>query len=704
MKIGIITFNSAHNYGAVLQAWATQTYLEKQGHQVEVINLRLPAIDNVYKIAVNKKYVNNKYANVILNKARVIKRCISDLEKYKRYRTFERFINRKLHVTKMYQCSQELKEDTSLKYDVLIAGSDQIWNSSLTKLLEGAYFLDFGGKDTKRISYAASIGRKELPQNEIELVRHYLQELDYISVREVNAYKAIEPLTSKEVEIVADPTFLLERADFDKLKQPFPVKQPYIYVHNVHLAKKDMRLFEVAEELSKRTGLPIVTNRKDEQYSNVVGRFTSGKPEQFIGVISEAEYVVTNSFHATVFALIYHRNFITIPHITNPDRMQNLLGELGIANHLIASKKRVPEDLSELDIDYDEVESRKSKMRKTSVAFLEKAIRGPKVEGAKTKLHGVSITERMENEQSMKEIYLASPVRKHVYQEQILCDALVPMMELIKKKGGKFAFPVYDANMKLTYTMTDDIRMLERAAVPEMFETDMNGILEEIKRLLTDDLQVMFVGSACRILELRQYLGKDYENLLAVEVLGHGECDEEIYAGYVKHLEAVYKSRLVRLELNNNFRKPNETFTVATFESGAVKVESNIREPLNWAYKRNYIQKLPCYFCRVRGGAQGAADIILGSGTEYKEVQENSKYQVFYTENESVVLSVVSDRGHNVWQSIATEYDILELNMEDCGLKSLAMTQKRLTGMELLQSENDVYEGLLQLKKPKKRK
>lgn len=703
MKIGIITFNSAHNYGAVLQAWATQTYLEKQGHQAEIINLRLNVIDNVYKMAVNKKYSGNRYVNAAINRARVMKRCVFQKEKYKRYRVFEKFIHEKLHVTKVYKTNNELREDSSLDYDVLIAGSDQIWNSSLTKVLSRAYFLDFGKKEAIRISYAASIGRKELPFYEKEWVRHFLQDIDYISVREVNAYKAIAPLTEKPVEIVADPTFLLEREDFDKLKQSFPVKGSYIYVHNVHLAKQDLRLFEMAEELSKRTGLPIVSNREDEAYSNVAGRFSSGKVEQFLGVISEAEYVVTNSFHATVFALIYHRKFITIPHITNPDRMQNLLRELGIEDHLMVSRGELPKDLSRLEIDYKKVEAKKKEMGKSSIAFLEKAIHGPKVPGKETKLYGVPVAKGPEHKTEGWELYLAAPKRKHVYQEQILCDALTPLAENVIGRQGVCALPVAEG-VELAYKVINDPRMMEKAVIPEMFEADMGKVHEEVKEYLEKETLVLFVGSACRILSLRNYLNKEYENLLAVEIVGRGVCHREIYDGYVRHLEELYRSKLQRLELNNTFRHPEEEFTVANFESGAVKVDSNIREPLNWAYRRGYIQKLPCYFCKVKGGALGCADLTLGSWNAYENIEDNFRYMDFYKGRACAVLGIATGKGGKFWHEISGEFEVLKLQPEDGKIKELGITQKRLEGLEMLLESTDMYDGLQQLKKPKKKR
>lgn len=704
MKIGIITFNSAHNYGAVLQAWSLQTYLQKLGHEVDIVNLRLSAIDNVYVMAVKKKYVDNRYLNAAINQARIVKRCVGDPKKYKRYRAFENFINHKLHVTKVYRNSEELKADESLVYDVLIAGSDQIWNSSLTKKVIGAYFLDFAGKEVKRISYAASIGRKELPKEEIDLIREYLRNFDYISVREINAWKAVQPLTEKEVKIVADPTFLLEKKDFDGLRKPYPVKEPYIYVHNVHLAKEDARLNSVAEELSLRTGLPIVSNRKEQYFSKEIKnrKFLTGTPEEFIGVISEAEYVVTNSFHATVFALIYHRNFITIPHITNPDRMQNLLRELGVENHLMASVKRMPADLSELDIDYNAVEEKKKEMREESVAFLDDALNGTKVEGTKVTLHGVPVMERKNPEITTKQtlISVKNPVD---FRDDILCTNLVPLIQEVIKTGGKYVLPVYDENMKIVYKVTDDIRMLSKATLPELFEAELGDVQEVVKNLLTEGKSVVFIGNACRLKALESYLGDRDERLIMVETLCHGCADREIHDAYMKHLEDVYKSKLVQIELNNTFRKPGQFYAIYNFASGAVKVEMKSKETLCVAIQRNYIQKLPCYLCNIRGGKSGCADFTIGLVSEYKKLAQKDAKE-FAEGHKAAVLSALTQRAEQMWQTIEEQYEVCALKPDIAQTKEIIVNPKRLEGMQMIENKKDVYQVLTDIRTPKKKR
>lgn len=703
MKIGIITFSNAHNYGAVLQAWSLQTYLEKAGHQVEIVNLRLWAIDDVYAMAKGRKFVANAVVNKMINRARIAKNCVCNPPKFKKYLIFERFINHKLHVTKVYRSSREVKQDLSLNYDALIAGSDQIWNSSLTNQLEPAYFLDFGPSQAKRISYAASIGRKELPEQEKELIAHYLETLDYISVREVNAHKAIAALTDKTVEIVADPTFLLEKSDFDALKKAYPVKKPYIYVHNVHLVREDSRLNEVAEKLSKVTGLPIVSNRKEKYFSNEAEKFLAGSPEEFIGVISEAEYVVTNSFHATVFAIIYHRNFITIPHISNPDRMQNLLRELGISNHLMKSSREIPDNLTELDINYDRVESKKREMAECSEAFLRKALQGSKVPGKTLEFHGSDVEKGgMPFPPVVRDSFLAAAKTKHVYKADATADMLIPLAEKVIKNGGKCAFPVYNQSRGSEYILTEDISDFSRSALPELFEAEIGDTYRQIKELLEKGRTVLFIGSACRLNALGTYVGNTQGDLIRVEAVCHGCCGSDIYRAYMEHLEESYQSKLANVELANRFRRPAEEFAVYTFESGAVKVESTLTEDLCFAVNHNYIQEFPCYFCRMRGGFHKDADIVIGSAKEYTGNNADIEAMKFCTQHETQVVRLATGKGKRLWEQLKNQYTRCELSDGEWQLRQIAMSPKRNAAMLMLRKGEAVYEVLNVFCKAKK--
>lgn len=706
MKTGIVTFNSAHNYGAVLQAWSLQTYLEKNGHQADIINLRPWVIDDVYAMAKKKNLFANGTLNSLANKARIAKNCMTDRPKYKRYRVFESFISNKLHTTKVYRSGKELQKEKKLNYDALIAGSDQIWNSSLTKALDPAYFLDFGPVKARRISYAASIGRKELPEEEKEVIAHYLEKLDFISVRENNAYKAISELTEKEVKIVADPTFLLEREDFDRLKEEFPVKQPYIYVHNVHLARNDIRLNEVAEKLSQTTGLPIVSNRKEKFFQNEAEKFLTGTPEQFIGVISKAEYVVTNSFHATVFAIIYHRNFITIPHFSNPDRMINLLSELGIENHLIGNARSVPEDLKELSIDYEAVEAKKIRMKEESENFLKQALNGPVPKKTPVMFDGVNIADDkwLKKGKEKPERMLAASKERHRYKEDTLSDALAVFAEPVLERGGKLAFPICVSGGRAEYVLTDEIKELSRALLPEPYAADGPVLFTEVKEALDSGKETVYAGNACRLAALKEYLKKDYENLYLIETVCHGHVQKELGDRYLKELEKLYRSELISVEYQNKFRKPDEYFTVYQFESGAVKVEDITVDLFSKAVNQNLILENYCYRCKLRNNTGSVSDLSIGLIKEYDINAMKAEHTAFFEKKERVVLQVRTKKGKKLVQQAAAGFETNALHVKELDLCPIEMRVVKQKLEQMLKDNDSMLEALDILFYPKRKR
>lgn len=373
MKIGIMTINSAYNFGCVLQAWALQKYLEKSGHQVSIINYRIPEIDNVYRLFQERERYSFRPLNQLYNGLRHIKFNLTQKPRIKKAAKFEHFINEVMNTTRVYSSLRELVEgEAGKEYDVLVTGSDQVWNGSITKGLKPAYFLGFDRSGKKKIAYAASIGKLELSKAEQDFFREYLKEYDSIAVREHSARQLVAPLVDKPVSVVVDPTLLLERSDFDAMKVASKFRKPYILVHVIG---KDKDLKEIVEQVSEQTGLPVVQNRMKKQFSNELGRFADAGPEEFIGLVEGAELVITNSFHATVFAIIYERNFITIPHKKYPERMVNLLQETGLENHLIATAEELPEKVADLTPDYKRVKALLEKRQEKSRKYLKEALK-----------------------------------------------------------------------------------------------------------------------------------------------------------------------------------------------------------------------------------------------------------------------------------------------------------------------------------------
>lgn len=672
MKIGIVTFHSAHNYGAVLQAWSLQEYLRQQGYTAEIVNLRLPVIDKLYRLArrTDAKICGSRFVNKLANSAYYWARCTYWLfrpgtGKAEKYWKFEKFINKVLPVTGEYHSYRELRQ-AGLTYDALIAGSDQIWNAVLMKSLSPAYFLQFANEDAIRLSYAASIGTDEIPPQYKTMFRCYLRNFDSISVRENKAKEEIGKLTDLPVDVVADPTFLLRREDFDKLRSRFRVrsKKKYIYVHNVHLNRLDEALNGVVEEMSKRLGLPVIHNWGAKVFSNEAGHFTGGIGE-FLDMVSGAEYVVTNSFHCTIFAIIYHRDFITVPHYRHPDRMRNLLESLGIPSHLVEDAKKLPEDLSQLAIDYQAVEEKKAVMGRHAEEFLRQALAAKRPPdnrtyletGDKFRCYGCGACKdacpeqaiQMEEDEegflypairedacshcgkckdaciyhrsgitnpegpSLPVIYAAYHKDSEVLARSSSGGAFTAMYRKALEKGGYVAGVCYGGDMRVIYDIASDEEGCLRFCGSKNVYADSMDVKPQVKQLLEEGRWVLFTGTPCQIAGLKSFLGGEYPRLYTVELICSGGGSPKIFRQACEAQEELYKSKIVNIQFHNKFKGAAKPFVVTEFASGSVDVEDASTHSYNQAFRRNLIQRPACYICEFAGPKPGTADITMGS-------------------------------------------------------------------------------------------
>ena len=715
MKIGIITFHSAHNYGAVLQAWSLQEYLKQQGHEVEIVNLRLPVIDKLYWLAnkTNRKVSEKEFINQLANGAYYKARCaayrVLDPARSEKYHKFEHFIHHKLPVTREFNTYVDLL-NADLHYDALIAGSDQIWNATMMKGISPAYFLQFANEDALRISYAASIGTEEIPPQFKLLFERYLRNFDSISVREKKARQEVMKLTDKPVDLVADPTFLLQREDFDKLKKAPRKKGKYIYVHNVHLKRVDEDLNSVVEEMSKRLGLPVIHNWNQKVFSNEAGHFPGGI-EEFLGLVSDAEFVITNSFHCTVFALIYQKNFITVPHFKNPDRMKNLLDELGIPEHLISNGKLIPEDLSVLDIDYEAVEAKRRAMGDHAKEFLAKSLSGTKTVDDRTyferedvfrcygcgackdacPVNAIHMEEDKEGflypvideeicihcdkckktciyhqqssknvqEETFPQVYAAYCKDEGVVKHSSSGGMFTPMYQNVLKKGGKVVGVRYDEDMNVIYDIADTEEGCEKFRGSKYVCADSKDVKQRVKELLLEDQYVLYTGTPCQIAGLKSYLGKEYEKLYTVELICHGVSSPKVFRKYCEYLESVYKSKMTNFEFRNKLKGVNQPYILIEFESGSIDFESALKQNFSRAFRSNNIQRPCCYNCEYVGKQVGVGDITIG---DYWGIEE--EHPEFADEKGISLLKINTPKGKAFFEEWKDDVVTLESTFE----------------------------------------
>lgn len=315
MRIGILTFHRAHNYGAVLQCYALQEYLKGRGHDVSVIDYEPRHFHQFY----------NWFQPQLLkvrNPFEFIRRIKLLIDKKYRYQAFESFIEERLNL-----CS--LGTIFSNPFDVVIVGSDQVWNyqGGFDPYYWGAIKFPAG---TKVISYAASMQDKWEPEAE-PIIKCLLRNFDMISVRESSLQESLFRLSGNaQIKHVIDPTLLLSSAEWETISVKPNINKPYLLLYLVQYSSGAEK---IAQQIAEERNLELVylTTDVDAKTHKSV-RVTS--PQQFVGLFQYADFVVSASFHGTVFSLQFGKPFLSYKMGIGRDaRVASLLSPIGLSSH-----------------------------------------------------------------------------------------------------------------------------------------------------------------------------------------------------------------------------------------------------------------------------------------------------------------------------------------------------------------------------------
>lgn len=365
MKIRTITCHDCYNLGASLQAYAIQHYLEDQGHEVQIINYKPDYLSGHFKLrAINNPVYDKPLVRLLYLLAKLPGRLLS----LSRKRAYDRFTANYLHLTRRYNTYEELKVDAP-DADVYIAGSDQIWNTLFRNGRDAAFYLDFGKLDVRRISYAASFATKDVVPEYREFVSNELKNLDFVSIREKISLPLLKSLGRADGVAVCDPVFLLSKGEWKNLADgcTMDLKEKYLLVY---LTDKSDEIKQIALEIHRATGWKIYSVgqfRESWTHKN----FVNAGPLDFVKLISDAQYVISNSFHATAFSLILEKNFCVVNRKDGiNERMKSILEDVGLGHHILSAF--TSEQLK--DIDYTEVNKKLSEVIVFSKTWLNRVL------------------------------------------------------------------------------------------------------------------------------------------------------------------------------------------------------------------------------------------------------------------------------------------------------------------------------------------
>lgn len=368
------------NYGGLLQAYATTKYFENRGLDYEIIRYQ-KLVTLLYIL----KSIPRLFNSILLNdKKEKYKKKIGQIRnpEFKhnnetRNKAFEDFCNESFDkMSPIYRGYDDLYLHSS-KYNIVLTGSDQLWSPA--GLPTDFYNLEFCAPGVKRVSYASSFGVNYIPWYQKKRTKNYLNRMNMISVRENTGRTIINELIGRDVPVVLDPVFLLTKAEWDEI---IPCKKVINkrYVFAYFLGDNQKYRKEV-EKYATKKNLKIVTLRhldqfvqEDEEFGDIAPYNIS--PKDFLNLIRNAECIFTDSFHGTVFSIIYQKQFLTFNRYldnsktSKNSRINTLLSNLNIVDR----RYNGTVDEIELEIDYNQVNSTLESMRQYAFAYLDKAL------------------------------------------------------------------------------------------------------------------------------------------------------------------------------------------------------------------------------------------------------------------------------------------------------------------------------------------
>ena len=356
MRVGILTFHCARNYGAVLQAYALQTYLEKQGHQVYVIDYRPSYLVFPYRLFKFGEWRDKGFFTGLKWNIREI--LVASIRGLRNFR-FEWFVRRRLHLRQI----DFTKPCTDI--DAFVFGSDQIWNPDICQGYDKYYLADaevFRGK--KCIAYSASAGSVVNVELDKGQLLNRLSLFDRISVREISLLNWLKTNGIDKTVLALDPVLLAGNDGFESIIQKSKRRKPYLLLF---LLDKLPIAIRVAKKVAERENLEIIELTPTYEAIRFRGKTQAASPESFLRMIKDASYIVTTSFHATAFSILFKKNFTVVSTYDSlNERVQSLLSLFDLESRLCFNENNI--DFS--PIDYEREFNKFEAVKKDSENFL----------------------------------------------------------------------------------------------------------------------------------------------------------------------------------------------------------------------------------------------------------------------------------------------------------------------------------------------
>ncbi len=659
-KVGIVSCYFKNNYGSMLQAYATKKILDNNNIPNETIN-----IDNNIDFKKGKrkyyasqlfnfKFIKSKFGMI---KLKLDKKIVKDLGKNisvrdSKYKKFRKEFNLSISCPDY----KSLSEMAEAKYSDVIVGSDQLWLP--VNVVSDYYTLNWVPDNINKISYATSFGISKIPDKYTDEYKKFLSRINYLSVREESGKKICDEygISSK---VVCDPTILLTKEEWEyEIVQERII--PYKYILCYFLGSNiEHRKF--AEKLKEKTGYKIVSlNHADEyvKYSDIFADITPYDigPREWINLIKNAEYVCTDSFHGTVFSLLFNKTFFDFRRYSESNKMStnsridSLLDLAGVDKNRILTGNEDVDTVIKYKINYNKVNKNIDKIRQESKKWLLSSITY-KAEETKDKF--VKIEEKdlccgctacysvcPKNAIKMvrdNEGFLYPEVNKEKCINCGMCKKVCPILnkaklnefkrkaylfqnsneeirkdstsggiftaigEFVIKNNGIVYGATFDDNFVVNHIGVDSVDKLSKFRKSKYVQSNQNNCFKEIKQYLDDGKLVCYSGTPCQVGGLRAYLRKNYENLILVDIMCHSVPSPLVFEKYKRY---ILKKMNANKILNINFRDKSKygyKYSMMTVETdNGIYSQGIDTDPYLRAFFSDVSVRPSCYNCHFK--------------------------------------------------------------------------------------------------------
>ncbi|MCR5678133.1 MAG: Coenzyme F420 hydrogenase/dehydrogenase, beta subunit C-terminal domain [Agathobacter sp.] len=660
MRIGILSlYKNGYNFGAQLQAYALCKALSKYGE--------------CEQISYEHQYTDLYY-------------WLRDLKSAKKIEEFSKTIPHSARTYDNYTISDSVNE-----YDVFVTGSDQVWGDKVFIPYENTpiFTLSFVPDDKLKIAYAASTGGGKVDSKYETVLKDSLCKLDAIGVREKAIVPYIESLARKAVQQVCDPVFLIDRQEWEKVIVKPNVEEPYDVIYMIGADNKAAQY----ESLNRVIDIsPDALNIS---------------PLEFLGYIRYAQNVISDSFHAIAFSVIFERNFCPIKKDEVLDgRIADLLAMLQVERPMVMRSEKLTDYLS-VNVAYKGVHERICRVKEDAYTFIEQALAisknefvvsphkctgcGSCADACPQNCISWEVVERgflypridKENCIDCGKCKTACPViKKQTAGEEkgqenrplpVVFSAVNKDEKIVKKsssggvfyeladyilekQGGHVYATCFGPDYQVTGCKVTDIKDLEKCMTSKYAQSDYRGLYKEIKSDLENDLAVLFVGTPCQCSALKSFLGRPYKNLLVVDFICHGVLSNELWKKYVAYLsksgkivDVCHRDKSSGVISDEGFYLPAMRIR---YEDGAEISNVAFNDKYLQLFLENTLLRESCYHCLFRGTGR-ESDLTLGDFHGKPNYSPVDKDKEFGTS----LVFVNSEKGKECWEFIREKFD-----------------------------------------------